>query len=88
MKYLFLILIGLSGCAITTAEKSEQLSYMAGIEQEFRVFVRDCDLTGGNLVIDKRSIDRRVQVAPITVWEMKDAVCYYDDGTFPRRMEQ
>ena len=61
---------------------------MAGIEYEFRGFVRDCDLTGGNLVINKRSIDRRVQVAPITVWEMKDAVCYYDDGTYPRRMEQ
>jgi len=80
--------MGLSGCAITNAEKTERLSYMTGIEQEFQVFVRDCDLTGGNLVIDKRSTNRRVQVAPITVWEMKDAVCYYDDGVFPRRMEQ
>jgi len=88
MKCLFLILIGLSGCAITSAEKTERLSYMAGIEQEFRVFVSDCNLTGGNLVIDKRSTNRRVQVAPITVWEMKDAVCYYDDDVYPRRMKQ
>ncbi len=86
MKYLFLILIGISGCAITNAEKSERLSYIAEIEQEFQVFVRDCSLTGGELVIDKRVIDRRIQNSPITVWEMKDAVCYYDDGIYPRRM--
>lgn len=88
MKYLFLILVGISGCAITNAEKSERLSYIVGIEQEFQVFVSDCDKTDGKLMIDNRLIDRRIQNSPITVWEMKDAVCYYDDGTYPRRMEQ
>ncbi len=73
---------------MTATEKSERLSYMAGIEQEFQVFVEDCRVTDGELVIDKRVIDRRIQNSPITVWEMKDAVCYYDDGTYPRRMEQ
>ena len=73
MKYLFLILIGISGCATTD---------IAQIERDFKIFVEDCRVTDGELVIDKRLIDRRVQNAPITPWEMKDAVCFYDDGTY------
>jgi len=86
MKYLPLIFILVfTGCAITDVEREERMLYMHNIEQDFRIFVNDCQMTEGELVIDRSITSRRAQNAPITVWEMKDAVCYYDD-TYPRRM--
>lgn len=76
MKYLPLIFIlAITGCAITDVERLERMQYSHKIKQDFQIFVSDCRMTEGELVIDR----------PITVWEMKDAVCYYDDD-YPRRM--
>lgn len=83
--FILFILIISSGCAITDEERLVRQQHIADIEKEFYSFVADCYMTEGELVIDKSLEDRRVQNAPITVWEMKDAVCYYGDA-YPRRM--
>ncbi len=83
LEYLLLMLIvGLSGCAITDEERHKRLSYMADIEEDFRVFVSDCQFTYGYLYVPRR----RVQNAPPTPWEMQDAVCFYGD-MYPYRFD-
>jgi len=71
MRRYLLLLICLSGCASTTAD----LMYMAEIEEAYDSFVSDCNFLQGKLYVARR----RVQNAPPTVWEMKDAVCWFDD---------
>ena len=83
LRYLLLIfIVGLSGCVITDEERHKRLSYMADIEEDFRVFVSDCQFTYGYLHVPRR----RVQNAPPTPWEMQDAVCFYDD-MYPYRFD-
>ncbi len=81
-----LLLLYLSGCATTEEERVDGLSRMDTIKHDFTTFVADCYFTEGELVIDKRLEERRVQNAPITVWEMKNAQCFYSDESYPRRM--
>lgn len=84
MKYLPLIaILILAGCSITDVEMEERMYYSDKIEREFWIFVNDCTMTGGQLHVPRK----RVQNAPPTVWEMKKAVCYYDDDTLPRKMD-
>ena len=86
VKYLpLLFILTFTGCAITDVEREERMQHSHKIKQDFQIFVSDCQMTEGELVIDRPSKSRRVHNAPITVWEMKDAVCYYDD-TYPRKM--
>jgi hypothetical protein len=86
MKYLPLIIIlAITGCAITDVERQERLEYLEKTERDFWTFVNDCQVTGGHLYIDSPVIERRVHNAPINVWEMKDVVCEYDDMP-PRRL--
>lgn len=86
MKYLPLIaILLLIGCSITDVERQDRLEYSEKIERDFWAFVNDCQMTGGHLYIDSPVIERRIQNAPITVWEMKDIVCEYDDAP-PRRL--
>ncbi len=80
--FLLLLLYWCFGCAITDEERNNRLTRIAQIEKEYYAFVNDCQMLEGNLVIEST---RRVHNAPITVWEMKDAVCYYDDA-YPTRM--
>ena len=83
LEYLLLMLIvGLSACAITDEERHKRLSYMADIEEDFRVFVSDCQFTNGYVHVPRR----RGQNAPPTPWEMQDAVCFYDD-MYPYRFD-
>lgn len=87
MKSLVLIsLLILSGCAITDEERYERLAYTNAIEKDFLVFVSDCNFFDGELRIDLPIENRRVHNAPITVWEMQHAECWYDDSYFPTRM--
>lgn len=79
MKFLVLLFL-LSGCVADTSNRITQ------IESNYKTFVSDCNLTGGELQIDKPFNKRRVQNEPITVWEMKAAVCYYEDA-YPIRMD-
>ncbi len=83
---LFLLYSCLSGCAITDEERNARLVRTNQIEKDFYSFVADCYMTDGELVIDRSLENRRVQNAPITVWEMRDAQCFYPDERFPRRM--
>lgn len=84
MKYLLLLAIFIfAGCSITDVEMEERLYYSDKIEREFWILVDDCQKTGGSLHVPRR----RVQNALPTVWEMKKAVCYYDDDTMPRKMD-
>jgi len=86
MKLPFLIsLLILSGCAITDEERLERLTYMAKIQSDYDIFVSDCRVSDGELRINLPLEERRVHNAPITVWEMKYAECWYDD-IFPIRM--
>lgn len=75
LRYLLLIIIYVSGCAITDEKRYERLSYIDIIEKDFSAFVADCRFTAGHLYVPRR----RVRNAPPTPWEMQDAVCYYDD---------
>ncbi len=74
----YIILILLSGCAATSPS-------MDVIETDYRNFAEDCDYWDGKLSIDRPLNKRRVKNAPVTVWEMKDAVCTYP-GERPIRM--
>lgn len=79
MKYLPLIFIlVLTGCA-TDVERIDGLQRIEKIQNEFKIFENNCRITNGYLYIDKDPNRRRVQNAPITVWEMQDAVCDYGD---------
>lgn len=75
IKYLLLAVFCLSGCAITDEERYKRLSYTAAIEKEYLSFKSYCRDTDGYLHVPRR----RVQNARPTLWEMQDAVCYYDD---------
>ena len=59
---------------------------MTIIAYEFKKFADECRYLGGKLHIERPASERRVQNAPITVWEMKDAVCFYEDQAFPVRL--
>ncbi len=74
--YKYTLLILLTGCA--TSDRMTQ------IESDYRAFARECSY-GGKLSIDRPLNKRRVQNAPVTVWEMQDAVCSYPDE-WPIRM--
>jgi hypothetical protein len=76
-KYI-VILILLSGCA-------SESDLMDQIKSDYRVFADECLSLNGNLSIDRPVNERRVQNAPVTVWEMRDAICSYP-GERPIRM--
>ncbi len=69
--YKHVLLILLTGCA------SNPDSRMTQIEHDYRVFANGCLQFDGTLSIDRPFNKRRVQNAPVTVWEMQDAVCSY-----------
>ena len=81
---LFCIII-LSGCT-TQEERMEGNKEMKIIEHEFKVFAEECHYGNGHLIIDSPANARRVQNAPVTVWEMKNAICKYDDEMYPVRL--
>lgn len=58
---------------------------MKQTKADYSVFVDECYYLGGALSIDRPFYERRVQGAPVTVWEMRDAVCTYP-GYQPLRM--
>ena len=74
-------IIMLSGCASMKSDPE-----MAIIAYEFTNFAEECRLGDGRLSIDRPFDERRVQNAPVTVWEMKDAICKYDDEMLPVRL--
>lgn len=74
-KYIITLLL-LPGCVSTPR--------IAQIEYDYTVFADECFYLGGELSIDRPFYTRRVQNAPVTVWEMLDAVCSYPDNQLIR----
>lgn len=72
---LVLLFVTLTGCA-----SSQRI---VDIERTYELFVAECTLMQGHLYVPHR----RVWNAPPMVWEMLDAVCWYDDGTLQHTME-
>ncbi len=77
--------LSLFGCA-SQEEVMKGNKEMAIIAYEFKAFAEECHYGGGRLMIDRPFDERRIQNAPVTVWEMKDAICKYDDEVFPLRL--
>ncbi len=75
----------LSGCA-SQEEVMKGNKEMAKIAYEFKEFAEECNFGDGQLMIDRPFDERRVQNAPITVWEMKDAICRYEGERYPVRL--
>lgn len=75
--YKYILLILLTSCASTDR--------ITQIESDYRAFASECSYMGGKLSIDLPFNKRRVQNAPVTVWEMRDAVCSYPDA-YPMTM--
>ena len=75
----YISLIFLVSCASTTPSDINQ------IKHDYRKFVHDCEYLGGEASIDRPFNKRRVQNAPVTPWEMQDAICTYP-GERPVRM--
>jgi hypothetical protein len=74
------LLYSLSGCA----HDHEQAAKMNRISHEYTSFVEECEYSGGFLWIDRPFTSRRVQNAPLTVWEKQDAVCTFSHNTSMR----
>ena len=77
--------LSLFGCT-TPEERMAGNKEMEIIAQEFKLFAEECYYGDGHLMIDSPFYERRIQNAPITVWEMKDAICKYDDLVYPVRL--
>ena len=75
----------LSGC-VSQEEVRKGNKEMMIIAYEFREFAYECESLGGKLHIERPLSKRRVHNAPITVWEMKDAVCFYENEVYPVRL--
>lgn len=78
-----LLLVLLAGCAYDydSAAKMHRINY------EYNSFVEECEYSDGFLWIDRPFTSRRVQNAPLTVWEKHDAVCTLSHNTSIRMRE-
>ena len=81
---LFSVIV-LSGC-VSQEDVRKGNKEMMIIAYEFKEFAHECRYLGGKLYIERPLDERRVKNAPITVWEMKDAVCFYEDEVYPVRL--
>jgi len=72
-----LVLLCVTLCGCTSSPR------IVDIEHAYQLFVADCALMEGHLYLPHR----RVWNAPPMVWEMLDAVCWYDDGSLEHTME-
>ena len=77
--------LSLFGCP-TQEERMKGNREMEIIAHKFKVFVEECRLGNGQLIIDSPSGKRRVQNAPLIIWEMKNAICRYDDKMYSVRL--
>ncbi len=75
----------LSGC-VSQEDVRKGNKEMMIIAYEFKEFADECRFGEGKLYIERPLSKRRVHNAPITVWEMKDAVCFYEDEVYPVRL--